>query len=624
MKISSFGLSLASLFALVNAKNYNFNVVSILGEGYSLGVKFNNEIKPLNPVLFPLFNGTVVSDDDIKEYKYVALNQQNQIIEEESITRTYSDEISKINEVYNRKNKYIEVPELPEPLKPMFRMGAEKFKPIPNNLIYNFYAKCDNKNYTFVSDEPFVRATGSSNKIDVNCTFTIISSEDTFQSDGTIHLIGWGSRQYKKLSWAVKLNKKFMGRKAFKLRAVANEPTLIRERLAEELYNAAGVPAQQGTYARVFINDDTYGLYTLVDSFSKKWIAGTVHGDPKAEIGVSYKLYVRGRICSNFTYLGEDYKEYVRVGTYRLDEFDKRVINPENEPAKWQPLIRFTKLFSNWRMRYGNDNSDLAIQELGKFLNIESLLRLMAIETLTAAFDNFWLYSSNAALYYNPERDNYQFISYDYDQSLGGWKFDDVIKHDILTEDCITWAHPDDTLIDHSFINSILSHPQIIQRYNVILAKISRETFNPDTVFKFVDSLAELIRDDVEWNFQSIDRLNIQYDGDVNHYTIEDFENNLGYTPIQNMTTYRIDNTPYGLKDWIQKKGDGCRYYTSNIDTSNDVNISDDYEIEVYRDPKIHGKFSSKSDSILFSSGKSAIPSSILILFVVIQLFFIL
>jgi len=30
-----------------------FNVISILGEGYSLGVKFNNNVVPLKPSTFP-------------------------------------------------------------------------------------------------------------------------------------------------------------------------------------------------------------------------------------------------------------------------------------------------------------------------------------------------------------------------------------------------------------------------------------------------------------------------------------------------------------------------------------------------------------------------------------------
>jgi len=46
-----------------------------------------------------VFNGTVTADN-IKKYKYVALNKKGKVVAEESFTRKYST--TKINEVYNR------------------------------------------------------------------------------------------------------------------------------------------------------------------------------------------------------------------------------------------------------------------------------------------------------------------------------------------------------------------------------------------------------------------------------------------------------------------------------------------------------------------------------------------
>ncbi|ORX52080.1 hypothetical protein BCR36DRAFT_217567, partial [Piromyces finnis] len=84
----------------IQTQKYKFNVVSILGEGYSMGVKANGRVIPLKNKLFPLFTGSI-KDEPITEYKYVALNENNEVVEEESFSRTYSSEISKINEVYN-------------------------------------------------------------------------------------------------------------------------------------------------------------------------------------------------------------------------------------------------------------------------------------------------------------------------------------------------------------------------------------------------------------------------------------------------------------------------------------------------------------------------------------------
>jgi len=60
MKIKTFGLSLASLFALSKAKVYNFNVISIMGEGYTMGVKYGTTVKSLTASTFPCKSLVVV------------------------------------------------------------------------------------------------------------------------------------------------------------------------------------------------------------------------------------------------------------------------------------------------------------------------------------------------------------------------------------------------------------------------------------------------------------------------------------------------------------------------------------------------------------------------------------
>jgi len=101
MKLNILGLGLTSLIAFCEGKTFNFNVVSIKGESFNLGVKYGNEIVPLTATHFPLFSGKIEADD-ITNYQYVVLDSTNSVIEVESIERTYSDHSSDINEVYNR------------------------------------------------------------------------------------------------------------------------------------------------------------------------------------------------------------------------------------------------------------------------------------------------------------------------------------------------------------------------------------------------------------------------------------------------------------------------------------------------------------------------------------------
>ncbi|OUM68977.1 hypothetical protein PIROE2DRAFT_19780 [Piromyces sp. E2] len=598
MKIKIFGLSF--LVALTKADKYTFNVVS-LSPGSSICVKWDNNVQLLTSTIKPLFTGTVEANN-LSKYKYAICDETGEILEEETVERTYTPMTPGINEVYNRQNKDVTIPSLPEPFKPMFKMGTEKFPPFPKNEIYNVYAECEEDGYNDLVHNPFFEDY-SINEKNINCTVSIISSKTKYKGTGLMHILGFGSRRYRKLSWSLKFDKKFMGRRAIKLRAMANDPTLMREKLSIELFKSSSVPVQEGTYARLFINGDTFGLYGFIDSLSSNWISNYIHGDDKAKIGTSYNIFSSppdGPFAS-LRYLGDDYLNYSEDGIYEVDEYEKDEIKIDDEPAKWKHLIEFTKLYDEWVKNYGNDNSQKAVDELEKFLNIESVLRVLAIESLLVALDNFWLVMSNAALYYNPERKNYQILPYDFDEAMVGDKSDPLIDRDTYISDCITWANKEES-IDRFFVNNLLSHPQIKERYDVIIAKISRESFTPNQVSPYLHAVADLIRDDVEWNFNSIDGLNFYSDGLVNHFTLEEFNGNIDKTPVDYDSSRNSDDAPFGIVQWTELRSNSCKDYTKTVDTTKNANISDDVDVSDSSSSKPSSSGSLTTISVTFST----------------------
>jgi len=582
MKIKLFGLSLV---ALAKAIKYDFKVVSLSPDNL-LCVKWDNNVQLLTTTLKPLFIGTVETNN-LSKYKYVVCNEDGEIIEEESFERTYTPETANTNEVYNRQNKNVSIPELPRPFKPMFKMGSKKFQPFPKNEIFNVYAECENEGYTFLTGSPFLED-HTSNLSSVNCTINIVSPSTTYKGTGLMHILGYGSRRYRKLSWSIKFDEKFLGRRSVKLRAMANDPTLMREKLSIELFKSASVPVQEGTYARLFINGDVFGLYSIIDSLSGNWISSYIHGDGKASIGTSYNIISSppDGPYADFKYLGDDYTAYSDNGVYEVDEYDKDTIKSDDEPAKWKQLIDFTKLFDDWVKNYGNDSSQKAVDELEKFLNIESTLRVLAIESLLIALDNFWLVMSNAALYYNPERKNYQILPFDFDEAMVGHKDDPFINKETYMSDCINWANNDGGVVDRYFVNNLLKNPIIKNRYDVILAKISRESFTPEHVSPFVHAVADLIRDDIEWNFNSIDGLDFYSDGLVNRFTLQEFEGNIDKTPVDYDASRNSDDAPFGIVQWSELRSSSCQAYTKSVDTSKNANISDDIDVSKDDDKK--------------------------------------
>jgi len=601
MKLNILGLSIASLIAYCEAKTFNFNVVSIKGEGFNLGVKFGNEVKPLNDTNFPLFSGAVEAND-ITKYKYVVLDSTGGVAEEETIERTYSEETSKINEVYNRTNKDVVIPELPQPFNNMYPMGSDQFKPIPNNVIYNIYAKCNPEDYASVSNSPFLNGMTEFNDIQVNCTITIVSPKRVFKSEGGLHVIGYGSRLYKKLSWNMRFEKKFLGRKSVKLRALASDPTFIRENVATELYRAVGVPVLDGTYARLFINGHTYGLYSIIDSFSKRWVGSYIHGNVKAKTGYSYKLYTDIPYYPDFLYKGENREDYF---LYKPDEYDEAEANKENPDTLYPPLFNFLKQFNAWEATPGRP-----IAQLAEFFNIEALLRLLVIDTLTLAQDNFFLRVSNAAIYYNPEKKNYVIIPYDFDHALRGGQSDPVLAENYMS-DCFTWAFQNEDQIPHRFVKTLLEHPDIKKRYDVILAKTTNEIFNSKVLSEYIDAVANLIREDIQWTDDAMVSLPTTYNGDVNNYTLEQFEGNLKDQPVSSEGKEISDGCEYGLMQAIELRSDACKAATQSVDTSNNENISDKEVVPLYK----QGIELSDTEAKLQASGAMNILPSLSITF---------
>ena len=62
------------------------------------------------------------------------------------------------------------------------------------------------------------------------------------------------------------------GRTQLKLRPDAREATFLRTKLASDIHNRLGLPTVSASYATLYINDEYYGFYLLLDAIKKSWI----------------------------------------------------------------------------------------------------------------------------------------------------------------------------------------------------------------------------------------------------------------------------------------------------------------------------------------------------------------
>ncbi|ORY23153.1 hypothetical protein LY90DRAFT_706924 [Neocallimastix californiae] len=552
MKFSTLSLAFSSLVVFANAANWKFNVVSIKDPSYSMGLKYNNKVVKMKSEVFPLFTTTIKSGSS-KAYKYVVLDKNGKVIEEESIKRTYTSETPSINEVYNRNNRKITLSSLPKVYDPLFDGYQDKMKEFDDTKIYSVYAKCDEDQYSSLKYLPFINP-NKKNEGSANCTVNVITPTEVFQANGSLQLIGFDSRRYKKLSWKIKLDKKIFGRKTLKFRANANDVSFMRDKLSTELYKSLGVPTYSSAYTRVTINNDVYGLYSLVDTVGKNWIAAAIHGNDKARVGYSYKTYAG----ADLKYRGTTNKDW-SVGTYEIDETDSS--DTEAKGNDWYRLADFTKLYENWDAKYGNDQSSAATN--GNRISY-------------FAFDNFWANSGNFALYYNPEQNKYQINPYDFDSSFYGFRESPRFSKDYLDDpmDCIAWADNARNNNDNYFISRLFKHDLIKNRYNKIMSDTLSKLFNVEAISPFIDSVSNLIIEDIEWNFGLIDELDNKIPGYVNHYSLQNFKDNTNFKKVDYKPSLYRNEAEYGLKQWINLRGEECKKYVKKVGVQAEEDIS--------------------------------------------------
>jgi len=85
----------------------------------------------------------------------------------------------------------------------------------------------------------------------------------------TFSLAGSYSRSFAKPGYNLKIRGKddLFGRRQFKLRGDASEPTYMRTKLVSDIRNRIGMPSLSANYATLYINDEYYGLYIFTSFF---------------------------------------------------------------------------------------------------------------------------------------------------------------------------------------------------------------------------------------------------------------------------------------------------------------------------------------------------------------------
>ena len=163
---------------------------------------------------------------------------------------------------------------------------------------------------------------------------------------------------------------RFLGLKSFVLRNNTQDMTNLHERLSMQLFRRMGADASRETHAKMFVNDEYVGLFTVVESVDKDFLKRTLGEDS----GYLYKYdYPSDGTPYYFEDRGSDGGAYVPLP-----------FKPETTETDPRP-----EFIAQW-VQTVNQASTAAFQSsVGEYIDFDKFIRHVAVEVFIGDYDGF-------------------------------------------------------------------------------------------------------------------------------------------------------------------------------------------------------------------------------------------
>ncbi len=215
---------------------------------------------------------------------------------------------------------------------------------------------------------------------------------DTVLRDVGLRLKGHSSFQDidRRPNFSLKLNEfvtgqEYRGLNKLVLNNSAEDPGLMREIVAVQLYRDAGLPAPMVTHARVELNGRELGFYLLVEPINKGFL--------KREFGSA----------SGNLYEGES------------RDIDQKLDQENGEDTSQRDLKALLELLKT--------PSGVRLQKLGPVLDVDEFTTFLALEMLTAGINGYAYMHNNYRIYHDPKTDKLRFLPHGLEATFGSAGF---------------------------------------------------------------------------------------------------------------------------------------------------------------------------------------------------------
>ena len=295
---------------------------------------------------------------------------------------------------------------------------------------------------------------------------------------------GLGSRNPRKPGLRVDMDRyasdqTFLGLKSFVLDNLTQDPSGVRETVTMKLFARLGIPAPREAHVRLYVNNMYIGLYAVVESIDKDFLArvyGKIGEDTQND-GYLYEFNYVLDAPWKMNYLGPElapYKSY----------FDPKTHESKSDAELYGPIENFVRLVNVLQPAE-------FLPVLSEHLDLNAFMRYVAGQSFIGENDGFLGYvGMNNFYFYRLENSaKHAFIAWDEDNSFFGSEFPITTRHE-----------------DNILMSKAMQVSELRDQYYSVMAEASRiadEPTGPDglgwlefEVRRQLDLISDAMRDD--------------------------------------------------------------------------------------------------------------------------------
>lgn len=242
------------------------------------------------------------------------------------------------------------------------------------------------------------------------------------------------------------------------------------------------IPAPKANYVRVVINGESWGPYVNVEQFNKDFVKAAF-GSSK---GARWKVPGSPRGNGGLSYLGDNPADYKKL--YEIKSKD--------EPKSWAELIRLCRVLNQTPV-------EALEKEIAPLLDVEGVLKFLAIENTLINGDGYWVRSSDYNIYQD-EKGRFHVIPHDSNETFrapGGPGGGDRGGASGVELDPMAGA--DDA--SKPLLSKLLSVPKFKKQYLVYVRDIAEKWLTWEKVGPLASKHQAVISEDVRTDTHKLD-----------------------------------------------------------------------------------------------------------------------